>query len=82
MDVSFLPTQGYWGPNAFIAAQTPLPDTVADFWTMIVQNGSSAVVMLSDEVLEKINIFFFFFSKMCWYNLPYALIQCFSTTVP
>lgn len=58
MDVSFLPTQGYWGPQAFVVAQTPLPDTVADFWSMILQYRVSAVVMLSDcnqtdEVLSK-----------------------------
>lgn len=40
--------QGYWGPHAFIAAQTPLPDTMADFWSMVYQKRASAVVMLSD----------------------------------
>ncbi|XP_069009367.1 receptor-type tyrosine-protein phosphatase C isoform X1 [Embiotoca jacksoni] len=39
---------GYWGPRAFIAAQTPLPDTVADFWLMVYQKKASAIVMLSD----------------------------------
>lgn len=58
MDVSFLPTQGYWNPHNFLVAQTPLPDTVADFWTMILQYKVPAVVMLSDcshtdEVLSK-----------------------------
>lgn len=40
--------QGYWGPDAFIVAQTPLPATVADFWSMVYQKRVSAVVMLSD----------------------------------
>ncbi|XP_074490897.1 receptor-type tyrosine-protein phosphatase C isoform X2 [Sebastes fasciatus] len=39
---------GYWGPRAFIAAQTPLPDTVADFWSMVYQKKASTIVMLSD----------------------------------
>ncbi|XP_068599267.1 receptor-type tyrosine-protein phosphatase C [Brachionichthys hirsutus] len=39
---------GYWGPCAFVAAQTPLPDTVADFWSMVYQKRTSAIVMLSD----------------------------------
>ncbi|NP_001027788.1 receptor-type tyrosine-protein phosphatase C precursor [Takifugu rubripes] len=39
---------GYWGPHTFISAQTPLPDTVADFWSMILQKRVSIVVMLSD----------------------------------
>lgn len=44
----FLPTQGYWGPRAFIAAQTPLPDTMADFWSMVYQKRVSTIIMLSD----------------------------------
>ncbi|XP_036970862.1 receptor-type tyrosine-protein phosphatase C [Acanthopagrus latus] len=39
---------GYWGPRAFIAAQTPLPDTMADFWSMVYQKKASTIVMLSD----------------------------------
>lgn len=39
---------GYWGPHAFITAQTPLPGTMADFWSMVYQKRASAVVMLSD----------------------------------
>ncbi|XP_040895632.1 receptor-type tyrosine-protein phosphatase C isoform X2 [Toxotes jaculatrix] len=40
---------GYWSPRAFIAAQTPLPDTMADFWLMVFQKKVSAIVMLSDS---------------------------------
>uniref|UniRef100_UPI0037E86D49 receptor-type tyrosine-protein phosphatase C n=1 Tax=Semicossyphus pulcher TaxID=241346 RepID=UPI0037E86D49 len=39
---------GYWGPRTFIAAQTPLPDTRADFWSMVYQKKASSIVMLSD----------------------------------
>ncbi|KAI3368598.1 hypothetical protein L3Q82_025600 [Scortum barcoo] len=39
---------GYWGPHAFIVAQTPLPDTMADFWSMVYQKKVSNVVMLSN----------------------------------
>uniref|UniRef100_A0A671Y4V1 Receptor-type tyrosine-protein phosphatase C n=1 Tax=Sparus aurata TaxID=8175 RepID=A0A671Y4V1_SPAAU len=39
---------GYWGPRAFIAAQTPLPDTMADFWSMVYQKKAATIVMLSD----------------------------------
>ncbi|CAJ1060921.1 receptor-type tyrosine-protein phosphatase C [Xyrichtys novacula] len=41
--------EGYWGPRYFIAAQTPLPDTMADFWCMIYQKKVSTIVMLSDS---------------------------------
>lgn len=44
----FSPTQGYWGQNALITAQTPLPDTMADFWSMVFQKKASTIVMLSD----------------------------------
>ncbi|XP_041862316.1 receptor-type tyrosine-protein phosphatase C isoform X3 [Melanotaenia boesemani] len=40
---------GYWGQRAFIAAQTPLPDTTDDFWLMVYQKKASAIVMLSDS---------------------------------
>ncbi|XP_057696239.1 receptor-type tyrosine-protein phosphatase C [Corythoichthys intestinalis] len=38
---------GYWGPRRLIAAQTPLVDTVADFWLMVFQKKVSTIVMLS-----------------------------------
>ncbi|XP_056271125.1 receptor-type tyrosine-protein phosphatase C isoform X2 [Pseudoliparis swirei] len=40
---------GYWGPHTFLAAQTPLPDTAADFWSMIHQERASTIVMLGEE---------------------------------
>uniref|UniRef100_A0A3P9MA91 Receptor-type tyrosine-protein phosphatase C n=1 Tax=Oryzias latipes TaxID=8090 RepID=A0A3P9MA91_ORYLA len=39
---------GYWDQNAFIVAQTPLPDTVNDFWQMIYQKKVPNIVMLSE----------------------------------
>ncbi|XP_062419386.1 receptor-type tyrosine-protein phosphatase C isoform X2 [Pungitius pungitius] len=39
---------GYWGPHALLAAQTPLPDTMADFWLMVYHKRASTIVMLSD----------------------------------
>ncbi|XP_072294215.1 receptor-type tyrosine-protein phosphatase C [Eucyclogobius newberryi] len=38
---------GYWGSRCFIAAQTPLTDTVEDFWLMVHQKRVSTIVMLS-----------------------------------
>ncbi|XP_077574056.1 receptor-type tyrosine-protein phosphatase C [Stigmatopora nigra] len=40
---------GYWGPRRLIAAQTPLVDTVADFWLMVYQKKVSTIVMLWRE---------------------------------
>ncbi|XP_066504490.1 receptor-type tyrosine-protein phosphatase C isoform X3 [Hoplias malabaricus] len=39
---------GYWSPRGLIAAQGPLPDTVADFLQMLYQHRVKVVVMLSD----------------------------------
>uniref|UniRef100_A0A3B3D416 Receptor-type tyrosine-protein phosphatase C n=1 Tax=Oryzias melastigma TaxID=30732 RepID=A0A3B3D416_ORYME len=39
---------GYWDQHAFITTQTPLPDTVNDFWQMIYQKRVPNVVMLSE----------------------------------
>ncbi|XP_019730933.1 receptor-type tyrosine-protein phosphatase C isoform X3 [Hippocampus comes] len=38
---------GYWGPHSFITAQTPLANTVGDFWLMVYQKKVSTIVMLS-----------------------------------
>ncbi|XP_049588168.1 receptor-type tyrosine-protein phosphatase C [Syngnathus scovelli] len=38
---------GYWGPRGFIATQTPLKNTIADFWDMVYQKKASTIVMLS-----------------------------------
>ncbi|XP_008330025.1 receptor-type tyrosine-protein phosphatase C isoform X2 [Cynoglossus semilaevis] len=40
---------GYWGQQVIIAAQTPLPNTIGDFWSMIYQKKVSTIVMLSDS---------------------------------
>ncbi|XP_069377837.1 receptor-type tyrosine-protein phosphatase C isoform X2 [Paralichthys olivaceus] len=48
---------GYWGPRALIAAQTPLPDTMADFWLMVYQKKVSTIVMLSEENKESDTVY-------------------------
>uniref|UniRef100_A0A8C5I3L3 protein-tyrosine-phosphatase n=1 Tax=Gouania willdenowi TaxID=441366 RepID=A0A8C5I3L3_GOUWI len=45
---------GYWGPRVFITAQTPLTDTVEDFWFMVYQKQVPAIAMLSDEDLDSV----------------------------
>ena len=39
-------TQGYKLRNAYIAAQAPLRETVGDFWRMIWEFKSKAILML------------------------------------
>ncbi|KAM7409682.1 hypothetical protein PAMA_001261 [Pampus argenteus] len=46
INASFI--EGYWRPHTFIAAQTPLPDTMGDFWSMVYQKKVSTIVMLSN----------------------------------
>lgn len=41
-------TQNYRERNAFIVTQAPMADTVADFWRMMWETKSAAVVMLTE----------------------------------
>ncbi|CAB3989657.1 receptor-type tyrosine- phosphatase F-like [Paramuricea clavata] len=38
---------GYLGKSYFIATQTPLQETINDFWRMVLQHKSSTIVMLN-----------------------------------
>ena len=39
--------QGYRQPNAFIATQGPVPNTVVDFWRMVWEQDTPTIVMLT-----------------------------------
>ena len=41
--------QGYTKRMAFLATQSPLPDTVDDFWRMIWEQKAATIVMLTKE---------------------------------
>ncbi|TRZ02833.1 hypothetical protein DNTS_026705 [Danionella cerebrum] len=46
INASFL--EGYWGPKSLIAAQGPLPNTMAEFLLMLIQQRTKTLVMLTD----------------------------------
>ncbi len=46
------PSQGYKQRNAYIAAQGPLRNTVADFWRMICEFKSKTVAMVCNSEEE------------------------------
>uniref|UniRef100_W5MLN4 Receptor-type tyrosine-protein phosphatase C n=1 Tax=Lepisosteus oculatus TaxID=7918 RepID=W5MLN4_LEPOC len=46
INASFM--DGYWGQRSLIAAQGPLPDTIADFWQMVFQKKIKIIVMLTE----------------------------------
>ena len=36
-------------PNMYIAAQSPMPNTVTDFWQMIWEQKLTSIIMATDE---------------------------------
>ncbi len=52
MHLYMYPSQGYKQRNAYIAAQGPLRNTVADFWRMIWEFKSKTVAMVCNSEEE------------------------------
>ena len=42
------PFQSYKQPSAFIVTQHPLPNTVKDFWRLVLDYHCTSIVMLND----------------------------------
>ena len=61
MNASYV--DGYRIKNEFIATQSPLEETIQDFWTMIWEQNCKTIVMLSDKSEKKVVNKFFVFSK-------------------
>ena len=49
---NFLNCQGYEGPQQFCATQWPLESTAVDFWKVILQEKSAAMVCLKNNIDE------------------------------
>ena len=45
----YLTIQGYHQCNAYIATQSPLPNTADDFWKMVWEQKCATIVMLTKE---------------------------------
>lgn len=48
LDLSCFCLQSYKQPSAFIVTQHPLPNTVKDFWRLVLDYHCTSVVMLND----------------------------------
>lgn len=51
--LSFL--QSYKQPSAFIVTQHPLPNTVKDFWRLVLDYHCTSIVMLNDVDPAQVN---------------------------
>uniref|UniRef100_A0A8C7KW74 protein-tyrosine-phosphatase n=1 Tax=Oncorhynchus kisutch TaxID=8019 RepID=A0A8C7KW74_ONCKI len=50
LSLSFSRLQGYHRPNHYIATQGPMQETVFDFWRMVWQENTAAIVMVTNLV--------------------------------
>ena len=55
--------QGYSYPQKFIASQGPKPETVADFWRMIIEQKCRVIAMLT-RLVEKRKVSFAFVQEL------------------
>lgn len=46
--IAILLFQSYKQPSAFIVTQHPLPNTVKDFWRLVLDYHCTSIVMLND----------------------------------
>ena len=44
--------QTYTTAGSLIVTQTPVPNTVVDFWRLVYENKCDTIVMLDDEVSQ------------------------------
>lgn len=47
--------QSYKQPSAFIVTQHPLPNTVKDFWRLVLDYHCTSIVMLNDVDPAQVN---------------------------
>jgi len=67
---------GYRRSGAYIATQGPLPETFADFWRMVWEQRSSAVVMMTRlEERNRVDTRFFavYYMLLYCYMLPVSI---------
>lgn len=57
--------QSYKQPSAFIVTQHPLPNTVKDFWRLVLDYHCTSVVMLNDVDPAQVRLMSYYSRSSC-----------------
>lgn len=57
--------QSYKQPSAFIVTQHPLPNTVKDFWRLVLDYHCTSVVMLNDVDPAQVRLMSYYSQSSC-----------------
>ncbi|XP_072130252.1 receptor-type tyrosine-protein phosphatase C isoform X5 [Mobula birostris] len=68
--------EGYWHTETLIATQTPLPETIADFWSMIYQKKAKLLIFLGQVKDDKDCTRYWEDEKKAYEDIEVKLTEC------
>ncbi|XP_062919950.1 receptor-type tyrosine-protein phosphatase C isoform X3 [Mobula hypostoma] len=68
--------EGYWHTETLIATQTPLPETIADFWSMIYQKKAKLLIFLGQVKDDKDCTRYWEDEKKTYEDIEVKLTEC------